>query len=180
MNCNLLPSPLFSPIIIAGHARGTPTFAGRGDRMENVDRVVVRYLDGRVHKGLVRNFSVEADELVLEESVTGNEMRVSLAVLKAVFFVRSLEGDPSHREKKLFGARKDTKNLGKKIYIKFKDNENLYGFYRGDIPWKQGYFVAEPHSSARGFFVAPTDEGSNNVRIFVVGTAIKDITVIVP
>ncbi|HWR73646.1 MAG TPA: hypothetical protein VN604_10785 [Nitrospirota bacterium] len=148
--------------------------------MENMDKVVVRYLDGKMQKGLVKNFSVEADELLLEEPVTGNELRVPLGELKAVFFVRSLEGDPSHREKKLFGARKDGKDLGKKIYIKFKDNETLYGFYRGDLPWKQGYFVTEPHGTSRGFFVAPTDSESNNIRIFVVGTSIKDITVITP
>ncbi len=148
--------------------------------MENIDRVVIRYLDGKVLKGLARGFSIDADEFLLEEAVTGNELRVPLGELKAVFFVRSLEGDPAHRERKLFGARKDAGQLGKKIYIKFKDGENIYGFYRGDIPWKQGYFVTEPHSSARGFFVAPTDSESNNIRIFVVGTSIKDITVITP
>lgn len=159
---------------------GARRCADQGDCMENMDRVVIRYLDGKIQKGLVRSFSVEADELLLEESVTGNELRVPLGELKAVFFVRSLEGDPAHRERKLFGARKDAENLGKKIYIKFKDGENIYGFYRGDLPWKQGYFVTEQHSTARGFFVAPTDSESNNIRIFVVGTSIKDITVIVP
>lgn len=148
--------------------------------MENIEKVVVRYLDGKMQKGLVRNFSVEADELLIEEAVTGHEQRVPLKELKAVFFVRSLEGDPDHREKKLFGARKDAETLGKKIYIKFKDGENIYGFFRGDIPWKQGYFVTEPRSDARGFFVSPTDDESNNIRIFVVGTSIQDITVIAP
>jgi len=67
--------------------------------MENMDRVVIRYLDGKVQKGLARNFSVEADELLIEESVTGHELRVPLGKLKRCSSFRSLEGDPAHREK---------------------------------------------------------------------------------
>lgn len=148
--------------------------------MGDAEKVVVRFLDGRLLKGLARNFSVEAAELHIEDAENGGERRIPLRELKAVFFVKSLEGDRDHREKKLFGARKDADRLGRKIYIKFRDGENLYGFYRGDIPWKQGYFVTEPHSTAQGFFITPTDSESNNIRIFVVGSAVKDITAIVP
>jgi small nuclear ribonucleoprotein (snRNP)-like protein len=148
--------------------------------MGDAEKVVVRFLNGTMLKGLIRNFSVEATEIHIEEAETGVEHRIPLAELKAVFFVKSLEGNRAHREKKVFGARKDADYLGRKVYIKFKDGENMYGFYRGDIPWKQGYFVAEPHSTAQGFFITPTDSESNNIRIFVVGSSLKDITAIVP
>jgi small nuclear ribonucleoprotein (snRNP)-like protein len=148
--------------------------------MGDAEKVVVRFLDGRMLKGLMNNFSVEATEVHLSEAESEKEHRIPLGELKAVFFVKSLEGDRAHREKKAFGARKDADHLGRKVYIKFKDGENMYGFVKGDIPWKQGYFVAEPHSQAQGFFIVPTDSESNNIRIFVVGSALKDITTIVP
>ena len=148
--------------------------------MGDAEKVVVRFLNGKMVKGVVRNFSVETNELHFEDAGTADERRIPLAELKAVFFVRSLEGDHTHREKKAFGARKDADHLGKKIYIKFKDGESLYGFVRGDIPWKQGYFVSEPHGSAQGFLITPTDSESNNIKIFVVGGSIRDITAIVP
>lgn len=148
--------------------------------MGDAEKVVVRFLNGKMLKGVVRNFSADATELHFDDADTGNEHRIPLAELKAVFFVKSLEGDHTHREKKAFGVRRDADHLGKKIYIKFKDGENLYGFVRGDIPWKQGYFVSEPHGSAQGFFITPTDSESNNIRIFIIGGSIRDITAIVP
>lgn len=148
--------------------------------MGEAEKVVVRFLDGTMLKGMIRNFSAEGTELHLEERETGNVLHFSIVAIKAVFFVKTFAGDPGHREKKLFGARADAEELGRKIYIKFKDGENLYGFFKGDIPWKQGYFVADSHSTAQGFFITPTDSDSNNIRIFVVGSAIKDITAIVP
>ncbi len=148
--------------------------------MNDFERVVVRFLDGKMQKGVVRNFSVEAEELLLEDAVNRSVTRVPLREVKAVFFVRTLDGDPDHRELKKFGVRKNADALGKKIYLRFKDGESMYGFFRGDIPWKQGYFVTEQHTSAQGFFVTPTDEGSNNIRIFVVGSSLKDVSVITP
>jgi len=148
--------------------------------MNDIERVVVRFLDGKMQKGVVRNFSMEAEELLLEEAVSQTISRIPLKEIKAVFFVRSLEGDPDHREIKRFGVRKDADALGRKIYLKFKDGESMYGFFRGDIPWKQGFFVTEQHTSAQGFFITPTDDESNNLRIFVVGSSLKDVTAIVP
>ncbi len=148
--------------------------------MDNAEKVVIRFMDGMMLKGIVKNFSVATDEIHFEEAGSGITHDVPFADLKAVFFVKSLEGDPAHREKKLFSARKDPDHAWRKIFIKFKDGENLYGFLKGEVPWKQGFFVAEPQTAARGFFVIPTDEESNNIKIFVVGSSIKDITSIVP
>ena len=144
------------------------------------DNVVVRYVNGSMLKGVVSDFSVDAAELIIREAGTGNDRRIPFGELKAVFFVKSLDGDAHHKELKRFGVRKDADHLGKKIYIKFHDNENMYGFFKGDLPWKQGFFVTEQHTSAQGFFITPTDGDSNNIRIFVIGSAIKDITAIAP
>ena len=148
--------------------------------MSGIEKVVVRYLDGSLLKGEVSDFQVHAEELVIREAGTHQDRRIPLGELKAVFFVRSLEGDAHHKELKRFGARADADRLGKKIFIKFQDGESIYGFFKGDLPWKQGFFVSEGPSPAQGFFITPTDGASNNIRIFVVGSAIKDITAIAP
>ncbi len=148
--------------------------------MVSADKVVVRFLNGRILKGIVKDFAADASELRIEDAETGSELKIPIEDVKAVFFVKSYAGDSAHREKKAFGIREDTKNLRRKIYVKFKDGENMHGFVKGDIPWKQGYFVSEPRSSAKGFFVIPTDSESNNIKIFVIGSSILDITVIAP
>lgn len=148
--------------------------------MTSTDNVVVRYLDGSMLKGVVSDFSVEAAELIIRDAATGGNRRIPLGELKAVFFVRTLDGDVHHREIKRFGARKDADHLGKKIYIRFRDGESMYGFFKGDLPWKQGFFVSDGPTPAKGFFITPADDHSNNIRIFVVGSAIRDITAIAP
>ena len=89
-------------------------------------RVVVRYADGRVLKGYA-DFDPEQSCLRLvplgEPEAEGLE--IPLAELKAVFFVRSFDGDPVHDESKdLYQARPpDTR----KVSVRFRDGEELVG-----------------------------------------------------
>jgi len=142
--------------------------------MADEERVVARFNDGRVLKGYTRGFTAESNFLLLDEAGSGKEHRVAVADLKAVFFIKSFEGNKDYREKKAFGV--STHN-GHKVYIKFNDQESLVGFVEGEIPWDKGFFICRDGSKAKGFFLIPVDRDSNNLKVFVVGTSIEDVTV---
>ncbi len=144
--------------------------------MTETDKVVVRYKDGRVLKGHVHDFEPNAVEIIFLELDNGNEFSIPIDELKALFFVHSLEGDRTYRERKVFGIRK---NVGHKIYIRFFDGESMLGFVKGDVPWEKGFYRSGPENGSRGFFMEPVDGESNNIKIFVIASAIRDISVIV-
>jgi hypothetical protein len=144
--------------------------------MIEMDKVVARFKDGRVLKGHVNDFDMNALEVVLTESGNGKELRIPVYDLKALFFVHSLEGDHAYRERKVFGI---SESVGHKIYIRFHDGESMLGFIKGDVPWEKGFYRSSPGDRSSGFFMAPVDGESNNIKIFVIASAIRDISVIV-
>jgi hypothetical protein len=136
----------------------------------------VRFKDGRVLKGQVKDFDPDAVQFILVHLENGGELQLPIAELKALFFVHSLEGHREYRERKVFGI---SKNLGHKIYIRFHDGESMLGFVKGDVPWEKGFYRSSPGTSSNGFFMAPVDGESNNIKIFVIASAVRDISVIV-
>ncbi len=124
------------------------------------NRVVVRFTDGRSLKGTTANFSPVRPKFHV--NVPGGKIvEVQLNQLKAVFFVRSLEGNKAYREKKAFDG---AKGFGRKVRCEFRDGELLVGFTQSYDP------------SKLGFFVSPADPQSNNERIFVVVASIRQVT----
>jgi small nuclear ribonucleoprotein (snRNP)-like protein len=136
----------------------------------NRQRVVVRYLDGRLIRGSIHDFSA-SDEFVSIENESGNQ-KIKMDELKAIFFVRTFEGDRSHVEKKSF---RDPVSPGKRVFVKFKDSESLTGYIEGGVPWEKGFFL-EPNKGS-GFFLIPVDNESNNIKVFVVASSVRDVTV---
>jgi small nuclear ribonucleoprotein (snRNP)-like protein len=139
------------------------------------EKVVLRFQDGSTIKGSLGYFSEIARKFSIEKYPSGNLLTVSIDLLKAIFFVRSFEGNPSYRELKRYGISREK---GRKVYVKFKDKESLLGYLEGEFPWQKGYFLSKSDKDKTGFFLIPVDEGCNNIKIFVVGTAIDDITLI--
>ena len=140
------------------------------------EKIVARFKDGRLVKGFVRGFSIESDTVVLNDQKTLQEIGVPIEVLKAIFFVKNFGGSSEYVERKAFGIRK---NPGKKVFIKFSDNETLVGFIEGEVPWDKGFSLAKLGKKVKGFFLTPVDEDSNNNKVFVVAGAIQDITIMV-
>ncbi len=134
---------------------------------------MLRFQDGSTIKGSLRDFSETAKEFSIEEYPSGNLSTVRIDLLKAVFFVRSFEGNPSYREIKRYGISGEK---GRKVYVRFRDKESLLGYLEGELPWRKGYFLSKSDKDKTGFFLIPVDAGCNNIKIFVVGTAIDDIT----
>lgn len=145
---------------------------GNGDG----EKAVARFMDGRLVKGHIRDFSIESDTVILNDQKLQQEIRVPITELKAIFFVKNFGGSSKHVERKSFGSRK---NPGKKVFIKFSDKETLVGFIDGEVPWDKGFSLAKLGEKAKGFFLTPVDGDSNNNKVFVVGGAIQDITIMV-
>ena len=140
------------------------------------EKVVARFRDGRIVKGHVERFSIESDAIVLKSEKTGEEQSIAIEELKAIFFVKSFQGVSEHVEKKSFGIRW---LKGRRVFVKFLDKESLVGCTEGTVPWDKGFSLAKLGAKAKGFFLIPVDGDCNNVRIFVVGSAIKDIQIMV-
>ena len=124
--------------------------------------IVARFVDGRLTKGVTQDFSVDKPEFhVFEDgNASAKALKVVIADLKAVFFVRSYAGDKAHQEYKLFD-RATVK--ARKILVSFHDGEKLVGLTLGYNAAKQG------------FFVTPADPQSNNTRVYVVNRAVREI-----
>ncbi len=126
-------------------------------------KVVARYIDGRVIKGLSQDFFPNKDRFHVypADKTSGEAVEVWVKELKAVFFVRDFVGDAQYNERK--GYIQGDKPSGRKIEITFKDGEVLVGT-------TLGYDPARP-----GFFLFPADPKSNNIRVFAVTTAVRKV-----
>jgi hypothetical protein len=139
------------------------------------DRSVMRFRDGSMVKDYVKDFSPDNEDVVVDEAGTGKEHRVRLDDMKAVFFVKSFEGDYDYKEKKSYGMRRP---VGNRAFVRFKDGECLVGFLEGKVPWSKGFFLSNKGGGMKGFFLLPADEDANNIKIFVVSSAVDDVTVV--
>lgn len=131
------------------------------------NKVVVRYLDGRLSKGVTFDFVPHRDSFHLcdvddERKIT----KVETKDLKAVFFVRSFSGDPSYNAQAPSGDLQ--KSPGRKLRVVFKDGEVIHG--------NSNAYTPDRH----GFFLVPADSRDNNERIFVFTRAVERIDVAKP
>src|SRR5262249_46290476 len=138
----------------AGSGGATP--AGGSDTIlssllslgEAMHRIVARFQDGRVLKGFTTDFLPAKDHfhMVLEEQGTGGKaVDVRVPALKALFFVKTFEGDPAHHRSN--EPAPGSTVAGRKIRVLFKDGEVMVGT-------TQGYDRTRP-----GFFIVPVDVG---------------------
>jgi len=129
------------------------------------NKIVVRYLDGRVSKGYTNDFMPNKNMfhlIPLDAPADSKPLDVYVDVLKAVFFVKDFTGDKQYQEKKTFDTAKPV--VGRKIKVVFKDGEELIGT-------TQGYQPNRP-----GFFVFPTDPQANMDRAFVFSAATREVS----
>jgi hypothetical protein len=120
------------------------------------NKVVARYLDGRVLKGVTRDFSPNRVSFHVEVAGTGEIVELRCRHLKALFFVRSLDGDSSRQDLRGFVEGPAETAQGRKIAVRFRDDEFICGY---TLSWSP---------DRDGFFLFPSDVGSNNQRIYVV------------
>ena len=127
--------------------------------------IVARYQDGRIVKGTTYDFGPQKKGFhVVPVGEEGKKVtEVLFSDLKAVFFVKSLEGKQDHPLAKDVSEEKTEPGTQMKVKITFLDGETLMGT-------TQGYTLER-----EGFFIVPLEEESNNLRIFVISKAVKEV-----
>jgi hypothetical protein len=109
-------------------------------------------------KGTTSDFFPNKNAFHVVDHTTGDTKEVQVSQLKAVFFVKTYEGNKDSNSQNA-----ERNGLGHKIMVTFKDGEMILGY-------------ANSYSNAAiGFFVFPSDPDDNNDRIFVVNAATKDV-----
>lgn len=131
--------------------------------MDISNLVVARYNDGRVLKGTTRDFSANRTMFHIEVEGSGEVVELRCRQLKALFFVRSLEGDSQRQDLRGFVEGPPETSQGRKIAVRFRDSEFLCGY---TLSWSP---------DREGFFLFPADAGANNQRIWVVSAATQEI-----
>lgn len=130
-----------------------------------MNKVVVRYVDGRIVRGTTSDFVPAKDSFHVTEAaatVGDRPLEIHMKDLKAVFFVKDLTGDARHEERKEFDPAHPP--VGRRLKVQFADGEMLVGT-------TQGYQPNRP-----GFFIEPADSGSNIERCYVVAAAAQEVT----
>lgn len=129
-----------------------------------MNKVVVRFADGHIVKGMTADFIPAKDmfHVAVADAPDGTPpVEVQTNELKALFFVKTFAGDPQHDERNEFDSSRPP--AGRQIRIQFKDGEVLVGTTTGYQPGRPG------------FFMVPADHDSNIERCYVVAAATAEI-----
>jgi hypothetical protein len=125
-------------------------------------RVVVRFVDGKLLRGYSNNFHPDSAHLHLSPEVhcaDGERLFVPIARLKAVFFVRNLAGNAEHVDSNVF----DHTPRARKVEVTFRDDEVITGSTLNYKP------------QAQGFYLMPANSRGNNLRVYVVLAAVRHL-----
>ena len=122
------------------------------------NKVVIQFKDGSVRKGTTNDFLPNKERFHLT-CMDGSTEAVDINTLKALFFVKDIEGNKDYQE-----SYNDTiQGGGRKIKVEFTDGEIIIGYVLGYSP------------DRHGFIMSPADLNGNNNRIFVVKSATKNV-----
>ncbi|MBS3920398.1 MAG: hypothetical protein KG012_16115 [Deltaproteobacteria bacterium] len=135
--------------------------------MERI-KVVVRYANGKILKGSAIDFFPNKDRFHVTpvDKPLDKPVEVIINQLKAVFVVRDFKGVPQYVERG--GYREGENPYGSLLEVTFMDGEVLVGSCMSFDLKRQG------------FFISPADPKSNNLRVFVVCSALKRIRQLLP
>ena len=121
-------------------------------------KIVVRRKDGTVVKGKTNDFFPNKSTFHLSTE-DGYTEEFDVGELKAIFFVKTYEGDKSHE----YHYSDTIPGGGRKIRVRFADGEVMVGYTQAYSPNRQG------------FLMTPADLEGNNERVFVVMSATAEV-----
>ena len=122
------------------------------------NKVVIQLKNGTVRKGITNDFLPNKARFHFT-CTDGSTEAVDVDTLKALFFVKDIEGNKDYKE-----TYKDIiQGGGRKIRVEFADGEVIIGYVLGYSPDRPG------------FIMSPADSKGNNNRVFVVRSATKHI-----
>jgi hypothetical protein len=120
------------------------------------NKVVMHLKNGSIRKGVTNDFLPNKPRFHFT-GMDGSIEPVDIDSLKALFFVKDIEGNKDYKE----SYNDIIQGGGRKIRVEFADGEVIIGYVLGYAP------------NRPGFIMAPADANGNNTRIFVVTSATK-------
>jgi hypothetical protein len=136
------------------------------DGMGQAKLVVAHFKDGTLLKGYTNDFSPPSRIFtIVSVDNTDNITQVNLVDLKALFFVKTFEGNKYYNEKIKFDEIKAFDLKGLKVKVVFNDGEII----RGTISDYRNIFT--------GFYLKPLDPNSNNDTVYVLSESPLDIAI---
>ena len=130
-----------------------------------MNNVVAHFKDGRILKGTSLAVDPNRPAFPLRPS-NGKAIEVVFKDLKALFFVRSFEGDSSYTDAAEPAAGDPRSRGSTLVKLEFDDGEVLTGLVNAYPPIKQF------------FYMNPADHASNNIRILVNRGAVRSMDVV--
>ncbi|HEX9942517.1 MAG TPA: hypothetical protein VGG03_10900 [Thermoanaerobaculia bacterium] len=131
------------------------------------NKIVARYRDGRIVKGASLDIDPGRPRCHVR-TPEGRTVEVQLKDLKALFFVRSLEGDATRNDNRTPDPQ-DLRSRGSQLVtLTFEDGEVMVGLtirYPPNRPF---------------FFILPVDPESNNLRVLVNRDAVVSMEAVGP
>lgn len=126
--------------------------------------VVARLATGLVIRGSTLEFNPERPSFRVSPDVGGRGVEVKVRDLKALFFPKLAPGaDPTASSAAQYVRPTDPARDGKRIVIRFEDNEVMTGFtlsYRADRV---------------GFYLFPDDPHSQHEKVFIVNRVVTEV-----
>jgi hypothetical protein len=131
--------------------------------MEN--KIVVHMKSGEINKGLTHDFDPGIDSFhLLPAEGGGVPIRVALDEMKALFYVKDYMGNRDFVARMEFDEAQRAK---RRAIVLFQDGEEIWGIL--------GEGADEENA---GFFFYPADARDNNLRIFIVRSALKELRLV--
>lgn len=129
------------------------------------NNVVARYSDGRMIKGSSLDVAQDRPKFHVREE-DGTMTQVQFADLKALFFVKSLDGNAEHVEGQEIEAVDPRLRGSRVVEVTFHDGETIVGLCTRYPP------------KGPSFFLVLVDPKSNNLRILVNSAALKGMALV--
>jgi hypothetical protein len=107
-----------------------------------------------------------AKSITIQSSISGRGVSVPVDTLKALYFVKSFEGDAAYAETKFFNPAPKIEGLW--VHVTFGDGETTEGIVSNNIG-----FVNDA-----GFLMKPPDPLSNNHAVYVLKSALTHFRVV--
>jgi hypothetical protein len=134
-------------------------------RRRVMNKLVARFADGRLIKGSTLDFAPDKEVFHMTMGTLPAQtipMPIHTKHLKALFFVKDLDGDPQHVERRAFDCPPPPGQ--RRVMAAFKDGEVLVGTTPGYQP------------GLPGLYLIPADPESNIERCYVIASATEQIS----
>ena len=129
------------------------------------NKIVVHLKGGEIRKGVTHDFQPEEQQFhLLPAEGGGVPLRIQIDSMKAIFYVKDYIGNRDFVADRRFAG---SDQADQKAVVTFRDGEEIWG-----------YLAQGDHETGSGFFFYPADKEDNNIRIFVVRSAIEGLRVV--